>query len=166
MYNLTTKSFIAALDSASTAQAKVNEAATLAFAAQAQKAPENSVLHQAVLTIAAGKKKDIKNRRLDILRTMLSRWMKGQKGTNFEGKRVSIKTTGDISVALVRTTKGKKTATKTKKTGAKTTVKLMDVIEAQELSLDDVLKQLAEMYPVATIQASAAKLFHSLPSKK
>lgn len=144
-------------------QARIDYAFTLTFAGRALVAPEDSLLHGAAVIL--GKKadefrkakkegkidKDERFQAINMLATMINRSIK--KTARFDGKRVSIRTTGKqgVSVALVE---GKNNNHKTKpsKSGAKDT----GIKGVKDLA--SLLQYAVDNYGLEATQAAAAKL--------
>ncbi len=143
-------------------QERINHVCTLAFAGKTFVAPNDSILHGAYVILAKKAddfRKDKKSGKLDkgerfqainILNTMVSRWLRKQE--RFSGRRVSARTTGEVSVALVERKDNNHKAKPKGKAAAKDT----GIKGVKDLA--SLLQYAVDNYGLETVQAAAAKL--------
>lgn len=142
-------------------QLRINHVCTLAFAGKTYKAADDSIIQQAVIILSkkaeefrkakkAGKvDKGERFQALAILQTMVGRWLKKQE--RFAGRRVSIKSTGDVSISLVtRSDNNHKAPAKGKGSKAAGIKGVKDLASLLAYAVDN--------YGLEATQAAAAKL--------
>lgn len=182
LQNMTARKLANSIESAVNASALVAEAIVIAFAGKVVKAEKASLIHQTLVvliddrakhnakmdkTIKADKlnekqtaayKKDNAFQGLNMLQTMAGRAIKGM--TRFDGKRISLKTTGkaaDFSIALVSFNAKDIKSDASKKSSVTKGKQLQNLMNDSSISLVEAIAALIDGYTLAAVQAEVAK---------